>query len=256
MRSEGYGTANFSSVGILRDLPKPIRVNDFYFVHCYNGSPQNSQWKSTILAMEVRNIRNGSPSQDKTNLEAVKQRHVQPPCCHISVWIPVSAPWFPNLVVQTVRFYVCNYACVWIMHFFNLYTLPVCDRSSQRENSCSFAGIRCALRCLTVAVRLSDLRGSMLQVANRLGWFYDFHHHGVGKFPNYKMHISIPFIPNFWLLTSPACMCSEGHGSWSVCMHVCVCVCVCLHQQSMKVKSTGLFSARRDGLPPEQEHHV
>ena len=46
-----------------------------------------------------------------------------------------------------------------------------CDaKFSQRKNSRVFAGICCPLRHLTEAVCLSNLRGSKVQVVNRLGW--------------------------------------------------------------------------------------
>ena len=57
-----------------------------------------------------------------------------------------------------------------IRNDFNIfYTLPrsLDARSSQRENSSPFSGIRCTLRCLTEAAPLSNLHGSKVQV---VGW--------------------------------------------------------------------------------------
>ena len=66
----------------------------------------------------------------------------------------------------------CYCACVRITCFFLsgmiskfLHAAPV---MSMR---CQFSGIRCALRCLTEAVPLFNLRGSKVQVVNKLGWF-------------------------------------------------------------------------------------
>ena len=81
-----------------------------------------------------------------------------------------------NLVVQTARFFhveptiqLCirqDYALLFILH---TASSSVRD-SSWQENSPPFYSIRCSLRCLTEAVPLSNLRGSKVQVVNRLGW--------------------------------------------------------------------------------------
>ena len=88
-----------------------------------------------------------------------------------------------NLVVWTTQFVGTSYycTCVRITSFFlsEIKLLPRClscpCESSQQENCRPFGGIRCALRCLTEAVPLFNLRCSKVQVVNKLGWLVHIH---------------------------------------------------------------------------------
>ena len=58
----------------------------------------------------------------------------------------------PVRLLRRERLVCISVACVIGNYFQNYYTLPIDSKSSQRNNSRLFAGIRCALRYLTEAV--------------------------------------------------------------------------------------------------------
>ena len=71
-----------------------------------------------------------------------------------------------------------------------------------------FDSIRCALRCLTEAVPLSNLRGSKLQIVKRLEWLV--------QMQSMCAHSSLPIMPCIHLLVL---MCTHMNHKGKICTH-------------------------------------